>query len=177
MAHREGRPRSNEFRLPHVCSVYVACADDTEVIIPHNMWHKHSMLRGSSSVNLGSRIPQSGSTNKVLNGTVDIDRVSAGIIGAQERSDLRLVRQEHAIQTVIILPVIQSRTNERSRLILWRTCIVMVSYRPRSWIGTRCNEIYPSNGYWTLQNRGNLMWEEREFCRVNLRLHRLEMNI
>lgn len=166
MAHREGRPRSNEFRLPHVCSVclallrsrsnenrvdlkltYVACADDTEVTIPHNMWHKHSMLRGSSSVSLGSRIPQSGSTSKVFNGTVDIDRVSAGIIGAQERSDLRLVRQEHAIQTVIILPVIQSRTNERSRLILRRTCIVMVSYRPRSWIGTRCNEIYPSNGY------------------------------
>lgn len=166
MAHREGRPRSNEFRLPHVRSVclalfrsisnenrvglkltYVACADDTEVTIPHNMWHKHSMLRRSSSVSLGSRIPQSGRTSKILNGTVDIDRVWAGIIGAQEKSDLRLVRQEHAIQEVIILPVIQARTKECSRLILQRTCIVMVSYRPRSWIRTRCDENYPNNGY------------------------------
>lgn len=83
----------------------MACADDTEVIIPHNMWHKNSTLRRSSGVNLGSPIPQSSSTNKRINCTVANDQISAEIIGAQEKRNPRPEGEEHAIQTVTLLPV------------------------------------------------------------------------
>ena len=145
MAHGEGRPRSNEFRLPHVRSIfpvlfwwinnkdrvglkltYMACADPTEVTIPHDMWHKHSMLRGSSGISLRSPVPQSGNTNKRDNDAMDIDRISAEKIVEQEKGNPLIESGEHAKQKVVLRSFIRARTNERGRLILRKTCIALV---------------------------------------------------
>lgn len=145
MAHGEGRPRSNEFRLSHVRSVfpvsfryitnkdrvglkltYMACADPTEVTIPHNMWHKPSMLRGGSGISLRSPVPQSGNTNERDNDAIDINRISAEKIGEQEKVNPRIEQEKHAKQKVVLLSVILARTNERGRLIRKKTCIALV---------------------------------------------------
>lgn len=145
MASREGRPRSNEFRLPHVRSIflmsfrsvpnedrvgvkltYLACADYTEVTTPHNMWHKHSMLRENSGISLGSPIPQSGSKNTRINDAIDIDQISDDMIEAQEKGNPRLEREEHVIKKVVLLHAKPGRANKPSKIILNKTCIVMV---------------------------------------------------
>lgn len=145
MAHREGRPRNNEFRLPHVRDVfpvtfgsatnenrvglelnYMACVDYTEVTIPQDMWYEHSKIKGSSGVSLGSPFPQSGNANRKINGAIDINQISAGIMGANEKSDHCFERKEHATQKVVLLPVVRTKTNGRRRLTLKRTCILNV---------------------------------------------------
>lgn len=126
---------------------YMASADYTEVTIPHNMWHKHTMLRGTSGVSLESPFPQSRSKIVRVNGTVDLDRISDEVIGAQQKDNLRFEQDEHAIQKVSLLPVIRARTNEPSRIMPTNTIIVAVLYRHRSWIHTRCNENNPNIGY------------------------------
>lgn len=166
MANREGRSRSNEFGLPRVPNVfpmsfrsvtnkdrvglkltYMASADYTEVTIPHNMWHKHSMLRGRSGVSLESPIPQSRTKITRVNGIIDLDRNSDEVIGAQQKDNLHFEEEEHAIQKVPLLPVVRARTNERSRIMPTKIFIMAVLYRPRSWIHTRCNENNPNIGY------------------------------
>lgn len=104
----------------------MACADCTEITIPNNMWNKPAMLRESSEVSLGSLVSQSSSTIKRVNGIIHIDRISGEVIGEQEEDNPRFEREEDAIREVVILPTLQARTNERSRLIIEKTCIVMV---------------------------------------------------
>ncbi|MCJ1469663.1 DNA binding protein [Pseudocyphellaria aurata] len=78
---------------------YMACVDYTEVNIPEDMWHMHSMFKGSSGVSPGSPFPQSGNTNRKSITAIDLNQISAGRIGANEKSDHRLEREGHATQT------------------------------------------------------------------------------
>lgn len=145
MAHGEGRPRSNEFRFPHVRSVfresfswitdkdrvglkltYMVCADPTEVTIPHNMWRKVSMLRGGSGISLRSPIPQSSNIHKRDNDAIDIDRISAREIVEQEKGNTRIEQEEHTKQKVVLRSVVRAKNNERRRLILRKTSIALV---------------------------------------------------